>query len=209
MNKKLINTALMLSIITIVYNIAEGVVSIFFGLSDQTLALFGFGVDSFVEVISGIGIFHMIIRIKNSSPENRDQFESTALRITGFGFYILTAGLITGSIINIVNDNKPLTTLPGILISIISILAMYFLMKSKLKVGNELNSDAIIEDAHCTKTCFNLSIILLISSLLYKFTAIGYFDILGSLGIAYYSFREGKESLEKAKDNELKCSCHD
>ncbi len=209
MNKKLINTALVLSIITIVYNIAEGVVSIFFGLSDQTLALFGFGVDSFVEVISGIGIFHMIIRIKNSSPENRDQFESTALRITGFGFYILTAGLITGSIINIVNDNKPLTTLPGILISIISILAMYFLMKSKLKVGKELNSDAIIEDAHCTKTCFNLSIILLVSSLLYKFTAIGYFDILGSLGIAYYSFREGKESLEKAKDNELKCSCHD
>ncbi len=208
MNKKLINSALILSIITIVYNIAEGVVSIFFGLNDQTLALFGFGVDSFVEVISGIGIFHMIIRIKNSSHENRDEFESTALRITGIGFYILTAGLVTGSIINIVNNTKPVTALPGILISIISILAMYFLMKSKLKVGKELNSDAIIEDAQCTKTCFNLSIILLVSSLLYKFTAIGYFDILGSLGIAYYSFREGKESLEKAKDNELNCSCH-
>ncbi len=209
MDKKLINSALILSIVTIVYNIAEGVVSIFFGLNDQTLALFGFGVDSFVEVISGIGIFHMIIRIKNSSSENRDEFESTALRITGIGFYILTAGLIAGSIINIVNNNRPVTALPGILISIISILAMYFLMKSKLKVGKELNSDAIIEDAHCTKTCFNLSIILLISSLLYKFTAIGYFDILGSLGIAYYSFREGHESLEKAKDNELSCSCHD
>ena len=209
MDKKLINSALILSIVTIVYNIAEGVVSIFFGLNDQTLALFGFGVDSFVEVISGIGIFHMIIRIKNSSSENRDEFESTALRITGIGFYILTAGLIAGSIINIVNNNRPVTALPGILISIISILAMYFLMKSKLKVGKELNSDAIIEDAHCTKTCFNLSIILLISSLLYKFTSIGYFDILGSLGIAYYSFREGHESLEKAKDNELNCSCHD
>ena len=50
MNKAL-KTALILSIITIVYNITEGIISIYFGWSDETLALFGFGVDSFVEVI--------------------------------------------------------------------------------------------------------------------------------------------------------------
>jgi divalent metal cation (Fe/Co/Zn/Cd) transporter len=206
-NKKLINTALILSIITIVYNIGEGIVSIIFGMNDRTLALFGFGVDSFVEVISGIGIFHMILRIKKSSSENRDKFEGTALRITGIGFYILTAGLIISSAVNIIEQNKPSTTFAGIIISIISIVTMYFLMKSKLKVGEELKSDAIIEDAHCTKTCFNLSIILLLSSLLYQVSSIGYFDIVGSLGIAYYSFREGKESLEKANNNELNCTC--
>lgn len=207
MNGKLINTALVLSIITIVYNIAEGIISIIFGMNDQTLALFGFGVDSFVEVISGIGILHMIVRIKNSSPENRDRFESTALRITGIGFYLLTAGLVIGSVINIIDKIKPTTTIAGIIISIVSIITMYILMKSKLKTGNELKSDAIIADAHCTKTCFNLSIILLFSSLLYEISSIGYFDILGSLGIAYYSFTEGKESLEKARDNDLHCSC--
>ena len=207
MEKKLINVALILSIITIVYNFGEGIVSIIFGIDDQTLALSGFGVDSFVEVVSGIGIFHMILRIKNSSSINRDKFESTALKITGYAFYLLTAGLVFGSIINIIEQNKPDTTFAGIIISIISIFSMYFLMKSKLRVGRELKSDAIIADAHCTKTCFNLSIILLISSLLYEISSIGYFDILGSLGIAYYSFMEGKESLEKAKDNELHCSC--
>ncbi len=207
MDNKLINTALVLSIITIVYNMAEGIVSIIFGMNDQTLALLGFGVDSFVEVVSGIGILHMILRMKISSSENRDKFESTALRITGIGFYLLTAGLVIGSVINIIEKTKPTTTLAGVIISIISIITMYFLMKSKLKVGNELKSDAIIADAHCTKTCFNLSIILLLSSLLYEISSIGYFDILGSLGIAYYSFMEGKESLEKARDNELHCSC--
>ena len=207
MDEKLIKTALVLSIITIVYNVAEGIVSILFGLKDQTLALSGFGVDSFVEVISGIGILHMILRIKNSASEDRDKFEATALRITGIGFYILTAGLIIGSTINIIEQNKPSTTFVGIIISFISIFTMYFLMKAKLRVGHELKSDAIIEDAHCTKTCFNLSIVLLLSSLLYEISSIGYFDILGSLGIAYYSFMEGKESLEKAKNNELHCSC--
>jgi divalent metal cation (Fe/Co/Zn/Cd) transporter len=204
---KLINTAMVLSIITILYNLVEGIVSIFFGMNDQTLALFGFGVDSFVEVISGVGIFHMILRMKNTTSENRDKFESTALRITGYAFYLLTAGLIVGAVINLVNGIKPSTTLAGVVISVISIASMYLLMNSKLKVGKQLNSDAIIADAHCTKTCFNLSIILLLSSLLYEITNIGYFDILGSLGIAYYSFMEGKESLDKAKNNELHCSC--
>jgi divalent metal cation (Fe/Co/Zn/Cd) transporter len=204
---KLVNAAMVLSIITILYNVAEGIVSIIFGMSDQTLALFGFGVDSFVEVISGIGILHMILRMKNSSSGNRDKFESAALRITGYAFYLLTAGLVIGAVVNIINEIKPGTTLAGVVISIISIASMYLLMNSKLKVGHKLKSDAIIADAHCTKTCFNLSIILLLSSLLYEVTSIGYFDILGSLGIAYYSFMEGKESLEKAKDNELHCSC--
>lgn len=204
---KPLTSALILSIITIAYNIAEGIVSIIFGINDQTLALLGFGVDSFVEVISGIGILHMILRIKNSTSEERDKFESTALKITGIGFYILTSGLVIGSVLNIIERNNPSTTLAGIVVSGISIVTMYFLLKAKLMAGEELNSDAIIADAHCTKTCFNLSVILFISSLLYEITSIGYFDILGSLGIAYYSFNEGKESFEKAKNNKLSCTC--
>ena len=205
--KNPLNTALILSIITIVYNVAEGIVSVIFGINDQILALLGFGVDSFVEVISGVGILHMILRMKNSSTENRDKFESTALRITGFGFYILTAGLVIGSIINVIEKNNPSTTLAGIVISAFSIITMYLLMKAKFKVGETMNSDAVIADAHCTKTCFNLSVILLLSSLLYEVSSVGYFDILGSLGIAYYAFIEGRESFEKAENNKLSCTC--
>ena len=87
---KLLRTALFLSFITIFYNIIEGVVSVYFGAEDETLALFGFGVDSFVEVISGIGIAHMILRMRFSKVVTRDKFEKTALRITGTVFYLLT-----------------------------------------------------------------------------------------------------------------------
>jgi divalent metal cation (Fe/Co/Zn/Cd) transporter len=207
--KKYVKFALLLSIITIVYNIAEGFVSIYFGAKDETLALFGFGADSFVEVLSGIGIFHMIIRIMKNDVENRDNFERTALKITGLGFYILTAGLVVAAIINLVNGNKPETTLVGIIVSLISILTMYLLVRFKLKVGKKIKSDAVIADANCTKTCFYLSIILLISSLTYEIFKVGYIDIAGTLGIAFFAFREGKESFEKAKSDKLSCSCED
>ena len=204
---KWLNTALWLSIITIVYNIIEGLVSVYFGAADDTLVLLGFGIDSFVEVISGIGILHMVLRMQRSKIENFDKFERLALRITGISFILLAVGLVAGSILNVVSKSKPETTLAGIVIAAISILTMYFLMNYKLKTGKALNSEAIIADAHCTKTCIYLSIILLISSLLYEFFKINYIDIAGSIGIAWYAFSEGRESLEKAKKNQLSCSC--
>ena len=207
--KRSINTALILSLITIFYNIAEGVISVYFGTEDETLALFGFGIDSFVEVISGIGILHMIIRMKRSNVNKRDDFERTALKITGFSFYLLTAGLVFGSVLNIINNVKPETTIVGIIVSVISIFTMYYLMNAKLKVGKELNSDAIIADANCTKTCFYLSFLLLGSSGLYEIFQIAYIDIAGSLGIAYFAFREGREAFEKSVSENLACNCHD
>lgn len=208
-SSQLVSFALLLSIITIVYNILEGFFSLFFGINDETLALFGFGVDSFVEVISGIGIFHMIIRMKRNPVSFRDNFERTALKITGVSFFLLSGGLIIASLLLFLNNVKPETTLFGIVISIVSILTMYMLLHYKLKVGKELNSDAIIADANCTKTCFYLSFILLVTSLSYEVFNIGYLDIAGSLGISYFAYKEGKESLEKSKSEKVSCTCKD
>jgi divalent metal cation (Fe/Co/Zn/Cd) transporter len=205
----LISFALVLSLITIFYNTAEGLFSVLFGMSDETLALFGFGLDSFVEVISGIGILHMIIRMKRNPVSERDGFERTALKITGFSFYLLSTGLILASLLLIINNVKPETTIVGIIISLISILTMYALLHYKLKIGKALNSDAIIADANCTKTCFYLSFILLASSLSYEVFKIGYLDIAGSLGISYFAFKEGKEAIDKSKSTNLFCSCED
>ena len=79
--------ALLLGIFTVLYNLGEGIVSIALGIQDETLALFGFGVDSFIEVMSGLGIVAMILRIQNNPDTPRSVFEKTALRITGTSFY--------------------------------------------------------------------------------------------------------------------------
>jgi hypothetical protein len=205
---KLLKTAFVLSLITIIYNLFEGGVSVFFGAGDNSLTLLGFGIDSFVEVISGVGIAHMLIRMKRNIEIDRDNFEKQALKITGFSFYLLAAGLVLGAIVNVIEKVNPSTTIPGLIISIISISTMYFLMNAKMKVGAELKSDAIIADAKCTKTCLQLSIILLAASILYQVFHILYIDTLGTAGIAYLSFKEGKESFEKAKTGRIDC-CDD
>jgi divalent metal cation (Fe/Co/Zn/Cd) transporter len=199
---RLLHYALILSIITITYNMAEGLFSTILGYNDETLALFGFGVDSFIEVISGMGIFHMILQMKKSEASRRGKFERQALYITSLSFFILTIGLIAGAIITIINKHKPETTIAGIIISSISILSMLILMLLKLKVGKSLNSAAIISDAKCTQTCFYLSFILLASSLIYEIFSIPYIDAAGSTGIAVFAFKEGREAFLKAKSTQ-------
>ena len=195
-----------LALITIFYNLIEGIVSVFFGYEDGTIALFGFGVDSFVEVISGIGIWHMIRRMKQNGSENADAFEKTALKVTGTAFYILTAGLLATASVNLYQGSKPATTFWGIVVAGISILSMWLLIHYKLKIGRQFNSQALIADANCTRVCMYLSGILLISSIGYELTGIGILDSLGAVGIAVLSFREGREAFEKAKGN-FTCSC--
>jgi divalent metal cation (Fe/Co/Zn/Cd) transporter len=199
--------AFVLSLITIFYNIAEGIVSVFFGTQDDTLALLGFGIDSFVEVISGIGIAHMIYRMRKSDIQSHDAFERKALRITGTAFYLLTGGLFLGVILSLINHKSPETTVVGIIIAGISICTMYLLMYYKLKAGKQLKSEAIISDANCTRTCLYLSIILLVSSILFEWLHIAYIDMAGSLGIAWFAFSEGREAFEKSSKNEPGCGC--
>jgi divalent metal cation (Fe/Co/Zn/Cd) transporter len=194
-----------LAVITIFYNILEGLVSIYFGIEDKTLALFGFGLDSFVEVISGVGIWHMIKRIRKNYDSNPDHFEMQALKITGTAFYILSTGLIATALINIFQGHKPETTFWGIVISSISIATMWLLIHYKMKVGKQLDSQAIIADANCTKACLYLSVILLLSSAGYELTGIGGLDSIGAIFIAGLSFKEGRESFQKARG--LSCSC--
>ncbi len=193
-----------LALITIVYNLAEGAISVFFGAKDGTVSLFGFGVDSFVEVISGIGIWHMVLRMRQNG-QNEDRFEKTALKITGGGFYILTLGLIVTSLLNIYKGYKPSTTFWGIIVSSLSILAMWLLIHYKVKAGRRFNSRALLADAACSRTCLYLSIVLLVASVGYELTGVGLIDSLGALGIAAFSFREGREAFEKAKGKPCCC----
>jgi len=204
--QNLYKRASLLAQITVFYNLVEGLVSVFFGAEDQTLSLLGFGIDSFVEVLSGIGIWYMVRRIRENSDAHPGSFEKKALQITGISFYILAAGLIVTAGISIYQGHRPETTFWGIVIALISIFTMWALIHFKVKVGRQLGSEAILEDANCTKTCLYLSLILLVASVGFELTGIGGIDSIGAVLIAVFSFREGREAFEKSRGESCCCS---
>ena len=78
---------------------------------------------------------------------------------------------------------------------------MLALVFGKTKVGKQLNSDAILADAECTKVCIYMSLVLLFASGTYELTKFAYIDNIGTLGLAYFSYGEGKECFEKANSD--------
>jgi len=203
--KRFYRYALWLALFTILYNILEGLVSIYFGAHDEALTLFGFGIDSFIEVISGIGILAMVLRIRQNPGTPRGQFERTALRITGWSFYLLSGGLLITALYDLLTGHEPETTVSGMLISVISIAVMWGLVAGKRRVGRTLDSAPILADANCTMVCVYMSVVLLGASLVYQWTGFGMVDSLGALGLIYFSISEGRESFEKAAGLEERC----
>ncbi len=194
--------ALWLGLFTIFYNLLEGVVSILFGAHGEALTLFGFGVDSFIEVLSGLGIVVMVLNIRHTPHASRTPFERSALRVTGISFYLLSAGLSVSAIYNIFTGHKPTSTLPGVIISLVSIAVMGGLLAWKRKVGRLLRSAPILADANCTLVCIYMSLVLLASSFIFNVTGFGLIDSIGAFGLIFFSFREGRESFIRAAGKE-------
>lgn len=199
--------ALLLSLFTILANLVEGTFSTILGQRDGTLALFGFGLDSFIEVISAVGITVMVLRIARQPGSPLSKFEISALRITGISFYLLTAGLVITAILNLVIGAEPETAISGLIISLISLSVMIFLYRAKMGVARRLDSDPIIADANCTKTCIYMSLVLLGSSLIYTLTGFAFIDTIGAVGLAWFSFTEGREAFEKAHKRQYAECC--
>lgn len=205
--RQLYQIAWWLALATIVYNLAEGFISTYLGMEDESFTLFGFGLDSFIECISGMGIAHLVWRSRSEATAQRDSFERTALRVTGFAFYGLAIGLSATVIWNIWSGHRPDTTIWGIVVALVSISVMWALIWQKEKTGTALRSEAILADARCARVCLWMSGILLASSAIYAYTGFPYADALGTIGLIVFSIREGKECFEKAKSDQL-CTCH-
>ena len=95
--------AIVLGLFTITHNLAERVVSNTYGSHDESLTLFEFGVDIFIECLSVLGIFAMILHIQRHPDTDRTAFEKTALRTTFISFCWWVVGLLATDVFNIVS----------------------------------------------------------------------------------------------------------
>jgi divalent metal cation (Fe/Co/Zn/Cd) transporter len=206
---KLFDRAMSLALLTVVFNVLEGLVSIYFGLKDETLTLFGFGLDSFVETISASGVMLMVLRIKKNPASDKGQFEILALKITGWSFYALVLLLSTSALYNLIEGKQPVSTTAGVIIASFSILTMWALIHYKMSIGKKLNSAPVIADAKCNQVCLYMSLILLTASGFWWLWQIPYIDIAGTAGLVYFSVKEGREAFDKAKGIECDHCEHD
>lgn len=177
---------------TILWHLAEGVISLAAGLASGSLSLVGFGVDSLIELASGMAVlWRMTV---DGKVEHRERNEKLALQLIGGSFIALAAYLIFESVASLVGRRAPEPSVPGMVIAVLSLVVMPLLSRAKRNIAAQLKSQALKADATQADFCAYLSAILLIGLLVNFRFGWWWADPLAALVMAVIIGNEGIKS---------------
>jgi len=200
MQLELHKRALLLSYFTVGYNILEGVVSILAGLMAGSVALFGFGLDSFVESFSGSIMIWRFRKHGELSQEEEERIEKRATRLVAYTFFVLGAYILYEAVDKLVFREAPDPSLLGIIIAAVSLVVMPILFIMKYRTGQQICSRSLVADSKETLACIFLSVALLIGLGSNYFFGFWQADPIVGLVIVVFLLREGRELLSDEGD---------
>ncbi len=178
--------AQLLAAASVAYNLAEAVIAIAAGLVAGSVALVGFGLDSVVEVSSGLII---LWQFRHAVPESR---ERTALRLMALSFYALAAYVTVESVRSLATGPDSDPSPVGIALAATSLCLMPFLSWAQRRTGRALGSNAVVADSTQTLLCTYLSAVLLAGLVLNATLGWSWADPLAGLVIAAVAIKEGR-----------------
>ncbi|GEP37478.1 hypothetical protein NPS01_11410 [Nocardioides psychrotolerans] len=173
---------------SVAYNVVEGGIAITAGLVAGSVALVGFGLDSLVEVSSGLII---LWQFRHPLPESR---ERTALRLMALSFFALAGYVGFESVRSLVVSREPDPSIVGIVLAATSLLVMPFLSWAQRRTGRALGSNAVVADSTQTLLCTYLSAVLLVGLVLNAALGWSWADPVAGLVIAAVALKEGREA---------------
>jgi divalent metal cation (Fe/Co/Zn/Cd) transporter len=191
---QLVRRGRQLEYFTIVYNSAEGLVSIVAGLISGSVTLIGFGLDSLIEVTSGAALLWRLHHDLNAS--RREHVERITLNIVGWCFVVLAAYILYESGSTLIRHEIPERSIPGIIVAAVSVVVMPVLAKAKRRVAAGIGSGAMNADSRQADFCTYLSAILLGGLLLNASLGWWWADPVAGLAMVPIIGKEGVESLK-------------
>jgi divalent metal cation (Fe/Co/Zn/Cd) transporter len=173
---------------SVAYNGIEASIAIAAGIVAGSVALVGFGLDSIVEVCSGLII---LWQFRHKIPESREQ---QALRVMAVSFFALAAYVTFESLRALLAGHDPDSSPVGIGLAVASLSIMPFLSWAQRRTGRALGSNAVVADSTQTMLCTYLSAVLLVGLVLNATLGWSWADPIAGLVIAAVAVKEGREA---------------
>jgi divalent metal cation (Fe/Co/Zn/Cd) transporter len=182
-----------LEAITVGYNAIEGLVAIAAGLLAGSVALTGFGVDSVIEVTSGLLLWWRLRSELGSAPLG-PAVERRAARGAGLLLLALAVYIVGDSARHLLQRDRPEASPIGIGLTTLSLVVMPLLARAKLRAAAALDSRALRADAHETIVCAWLSLTTLVGLALNALWGWWWADPVAALAMLPLIVREGLEA---------------
>lgn len=187
--------AIVLEQVTIGYNVVEGLIAVTFGIIAGSVALTGFGFDSWIEVTAAAVVLRRL-RAEVAGGEPDEAKDRRALRVVAVTFFVLAIYVTVEGVRDLVVGDEPSITVVGIVLTALSAVVMPALARLKRAAGEAMNSRLVIADAAETKLCAWLSVSTLAGLAGFAAFGLSWIDPLAGFVIAYFAVREGREAWE-------------
>ncbi len=192
---QLLRRALQLEYLTLGWNVVEGVVAVAAATLAGSIALLGFGIDSFVECASGlILVWRLAAERRGMHVDAIERLDRRARRLVGASLFLLAAYITVDAGLALWRGERPSPSMLGIGLTVLSILAMRWLAGAKRRAAAALESRALEADAFQTTACFWLSIITLAGVGLNVAFGWWWADPAAALGMTWFIAKEGVEA---------------
>jgi divalent metal cation (Fe/Co/Zn/Cd) transporter len=187
---------------TVGWNVIEGIVAIAAGITAGSIALIGFGLDSYVEVASGL-LLVWRLRKHGFGDEEEEAAEKRAILFVGVTFLLLALYVTYESGKKLLFHEHPDASMVGIILAIVSLIVMPILAFYKKKIATEINSRALRADALETLACSYLSLTLILGLGANALFGWWWADPLAALAMVYFLVREGWEAIQEGREDSL------
>ena len=186
--------ALRLEWLTVGWNVLEGLVGVGAAVAAGSVALLGFGIDSFVESASGaVLIWRLKAETAGSDPQEIERLDGRARRLVGVSLFLLAAYIAADAAVSLWRGKRPDASPVGIGLTILSLFVMVWLARAKRRAAADLGSRALAADAFQTTACWWLSLITLAGVSLNAALGWWWADPAAALGMTVFLVREGRE----------------
>jgi divalent metal cation (Fe/Co/Zn/Cd) transporter len=194
--------ALLAEYFTVGWNVVEGIVAIAAGVLAGSIALVGFGLDSYIEVASGLVLIWRLRKHGFSDEAEEEAAEKKAILFVGATFFALAAYVLYESGKKLYFHEHPEESLVGIILAIVSLVVMPVLAFYKKKIAVEINSRALRADALETLACSYLSLTLLLGLGANVLFGWWWADPIAALAMVYFLLKEGMEAIQEGREEQ-------
>lgn len=191
--------ALLAEYFTVGWNVFEGIVAIAAGWVARSIALIGFGLDSYIEVASGLILIWRLRKHDFADEEEEEAAERKAIFFVGVTFFLLAVYVSYESGKKLLLHEHPDESIVGIVLAIVSLVVMPVLAFYKKKIATKINSRALRADAMETLACSYLSLTLVLGLGLNALFGWWWADPVAALAMVYFLIREGWEAIEEGR----------
>lgn len=191
----LLRRALRLEYLTVGWNLVEGLVAVTAALGVGSIALLGFGIDSFVESASaGILIWRLRAERAGMAHGAVEALDRRAHRLVGVSLFALAAYVVTDAALTLLHRTRPEPSPVGIALLVVSIGVMVWLARAKRRAARQLASRALEADSFQTTACWWLSIVALCGIGLNALLGWWWADPLAAITMSILLVQEGREA---------------